>query len=270
MKKYILFLVMTSLMLPGFNAPAPAETRKTGILLSDRPSVTARSGRLPDLIVSDIQSISGCKIRITIRNIGRAGVLRTGYDPHKGAVIQMIMDGKPWGGIRLDAADPSGRLKKPGTSVSHVWFPNAANLALSPGAHSVKVVIDNNNAVAELNEKNNTKTVRLRCRGSASGKVEETPRVQITRRPTAVKQGSTIQKQGANLSMGVPAKIVSPDLVLTNFRINQGARQQQGNAFDYPFTVIIKNTGTGDVKNPYDLSFQTYSDAHQWLSLIHI
>ncbi len=55
------------------------------------------------------------------------------------------------------------KLMTSGQSVSWVWFPNAANLNLTPGTHSIKVIVDNNNAVTGSNETNNTRTERLTC-----------------------------------------------------------------------------------------------------------
>ncbi len=34
------------------------------------------------------------------------------------------------------------------------------------------------------------------------------------------------------------------------------------NVFNFPFSVLVKNIGTGDVQNVYDLSFQEYDDVH--------
>ncbi len=181
-------------------------------------SLTARlvcKKPLPDLIVSDIKLIKDCKIEITIKNIGAAGVPASGYDLHKGAGIQMYKGGKAWGGIRLGAVDRSGRLKTPGTSVKHVWFPKAANLALGAGTHSIKVIADNNNAVAELNEKNNSKTVRLVCKKPVTRKQKGMLQKEVSKLPAGVQQKETLQMQAPKLPAGA-RKIVTPDLIVTN------------------------------------------------------
>jgi len=121
--------------------------------------------RLPDLVVKDISLVEDCKIKVTIANIGAAGVPAAGYDMHNGAAIQMYRFDAPWGGIRLGAVDPDGKLKSAGGQVSWIWFPGASNLNLSPGVHSIKVVVDNNNAVMESDESNNHLTRRLNCPG---------------------------------------------------------------------------------------------------------
>lgn len=130
--------------------------------------------KLPDLIVKDLELIGDCKIKVTIANIGNAGVPDSGYDLKNGAAIQMYRFGQPWGGIRLGAIDPTKLLKTPGNSVSWVWFPAASNLNLTPGIHSIRVVADNNNAVVESDENNNSRTERLSC-GEQGGGETQTP-----------------------------------------------------------------------------------------------
>jgi hypothetical protein len=141
--------------------------------------------------------------------------------------------------------------------------------------------VDNNNAVKELNEKNNSKTVRQSCQKPGTPKGKAKPKATGSRPSAGAAQKSPLQAraqrlpgsgapsahvqgQGTKLRSGAQYLIVSPDLVLTNFTVNQGAAQQVNNAFEFPFSVRIKNIGTGDVKNAFDLSFQTYSTAHQW------
>lgn len=131
------------------------------------PKKTSQIKRLPDLVVRDIQLDKDCNIIVTIKNIGTAGAPNSGYDPATGASIQVYKGSQAWGGLRLGAFDPAGRLKKPGASVKQVWFPEAKNLDLEPGTHSIKVVVDGNNAVTEANERNNSRMERLLCRKPA-------------------------------------------------------------------------------------------------------
>jgi len=114
--------------------------------------------RLPDLIVSDISLINDGKIQVTIKNVGRGGLPDSAYHKTNGAGIQMYNGNKPWGGISLFAVDPTMKLKMPGGSVSWVWFPKAVNLNLTPGVHSIRVVVDSNNAIRESKETNNLRT----------------------------------------------------------------------------------------------------------------
>jgi hypothetical protein len=124
--------------------------------------------RRPDLIVQDLQLVKGCKIKVTIKNQG-GPLPDSAYHMTQGAAVQMYNGAQPWGGLRLGGIDTAKKLKNPGSSVSHIWFPGAANLNLTPGTHSIKVIVDNNNAVVESNEGNNTRTERLTCREGAGG-----------------------------------------------------------------------------------------------------
>jgi hypothetical protein len=127
----------------------------------------ASAARLPDLVVKNVQTVQDCNIQITLANIGRGSLPPSAYDLHHGAAIQLYKDGKAWGGIRLGGVDTGRQLARPGGTVSFLWFPNAANLKLSPGSHRIKVTVDNKNTVRESNEGNNTLQRTLRCGGSA-------------------------------------------------------------------------------------------------------
>lgn len=118
---------------------------------------------LPDLEVSSIRLIEGCRIEITITNIGTSGVPRAAYHKRRGVGVQMFKDGQPWGGLSLFGVDPSRRLRTPGASVSYVWFPGATNLMLYEGSHTIRVDVDNNRVLRESNEGNNSRTETLSC-----------------------------------------------------------------------------------------------------------
>jgi hypothetical protein len=128
--------------------------------------VTPPARRLPDLIVKDMQLTRQCKIRLTIANAGNRGVPESAYHKTKGAAIQMWEGSKAWGGIRLFAVDPGKKLKTPGGEVTFTWFPGAANLTVpkSPQPRVYSVRVDNNNAVTESDEGNNSRTERFTCR----------------------------------------------------------------------------------------------------------
>jgi len=119
--------------------------------------------RLPDLIVRDIRLQNDCKIEVYLKNIGNVGVPDAAYNLPNAVGVQMYVDGKPWGGLILSGFDPTGKLKTPGGIAKYIWFPNAPNLNLTPGMHSVKVVVDSNKFLTEQNENNNTLTKRLQC-----------------------------------------------------------------------------------------------------------
>jgi hypothetical protein len=122
--------------------------------------------RRPDLIVRDIRLDENCKILVTISNASANPVPDSAYSlsPPGSSGIQMYRNGQPWGGIVLGGFDAAKQTKPPGGSAQHPWFPNAANLKLTPGVHALKVTVDNNNAVKESNETNNTLERRVECR----------------------------------------------------------------------------------------------------------
>ena len=123
-----------------------------------RKGLSCRTGgtkKLPDLIVRDIRLIKDCKIEVTIRNIGTAGVPPSYYNLPNAVGVQMYKGTQPWGGIILKGFDPAGKLKAPGGTATHIWFPRAANLDLTPGTHSIKVIVDNGKVLTELSETNN-------------------------------------------------------------------------------------------------------------------
>jgi hypothetical protein len=124
-------------------------------------STSTPGRRMPDLVVKDIKLIKNCKIEVTIKNIGTAGVPDSYYET---VSVQMFKENQPWGGIILKGFDPTGKLKVPGGTATHTWFPLAANLNLEAGTHSIKVIADNGSVLPELNETNNTRTERLTCR----------------------------------------------------------------------------------------------------------
>ena len=142
-----------------------AQTRKK---LSCR---TSSGKRLPDLVVKDIRLIKNCKIQVTIANIGTAGVPSSYYDNPNAVAVQMYKGSQPWGGMILSMFDPAGKLKSPGGVATHVWFPLAANLNLSPGTHSIKVIVDVHKKLTELDETNNSLTRRVSCKKAVAGTI---------------------------------------------------------------------------------------------------
>ncbi len=131
-----------------------------------REKLSCRTGetrKLPDLIVKDIRLIDNCKIEVTLENIGTAGVPSSYYNLPNAVGVQMYKGTQPWGGIILKGFDPAGHLQAPGGIATHVWFPKAANLNLTPGTHSIKVIADHGGVLTELSETNNSLTKRLTC-----------------------------------------------------------------------------------------------------------
>ena len=128
-----------------------------------RATIVDGDAKKPDLVVTDLRLVKGCQIAFTIKNAGNAPLPEVAYDTTHGAAIQLRRNGQPWGGTRLFAVDPLKKLNTPGTSITHLWFPHAANLKVGPGVHLLNVVVDKNNVVAESNETNNSREKRLTC-----------------------------------------------------------------------------------------------------------
>jgi hypothetical protein len=135
-----------------------------GVLFAQKPGRKGEPvGRLPDLIVRDIELVKDCWIKVTLQNIGAGGVPASIYSGNYSAV-QMYKGNQPHGGMVLRVFDPNGLLKTPGASVSNVWFYGSPGLNLDPGTHAIKVIVDNDHAVTESNENNNSRTERLTCK----------------------------------------------------------------------------------------------------------
>ena len=124
--------------------------------------------KLPDLQVRKMWLGAGCQIYIQIINNGPGYLKPFAYDLNNGAAVQMYRKNIPWGGIRLGAIDKNKVLKNPGGTIVHKWFPGTANLQLPPGGTILKVTVDNNNAVLENNELNNTLKKKVACKAYIS------------------------------------------------------------------------------------------------------
>lgn len=120
---------------------------------------------LPDLVPTNISVNSECQIVITLKNNGSGIVPDAGFSLSApgSSGVQMYSDGAPWGGIVLGGLDPSKQLQPVGGTITHTWFPGAANLKLPPGAHVVEVVVDNNNSIVESNDANNSLKQKVSC-----------------------------------------------------------------------------------------------------------
>jgi hypothetical protein len=116
----------------------------------------------PDIIPVSLTVNSQCQLVVTLMNIGTAPIPDANFDQTgpNSVSIQMYNDGQPFGGISLGAFDLNRQLQPVGGTVTYTWFPS---LKINGGPHTVSVVADNYNSVAELNEGNNTLTRSLSC-----------------------------------------------------------------------------------------------------------
>jgi CARDB protein len=174
---------------------------------------------LPDLVPTDIslQSTSPavnspCRIILTLRNIGTGIVPDAAYveDPQSPYVV--MYKGGGGSGAVLNIIDRQKVLQPPGATFTNAWMGGAAeSLWVPPGDHTLRVEVDNTNALVESNEANNSLTKTLTC-------------------------GFVIE--------GVTTNPVLPDLVPTNISL-----EPTGPAVNSPCQIVItlKNNGPGSV-----------------------
>jgi len=134
-----------------------------------KPLIPARI-KLPDLTITNIRVIKlnkECKVEITIKNIGTAGVPDEKYgmvgDDSKASSVIVKIGSIHSVGNYLRLVDPSGKLKIPGGEVKNIWFKTDSFSTVPPGLHSITAIADNNCKISELNESNNRLTKRLKC-----------------------------------------------------------------------------------------------------------
>ena len=107
---------------------------------------------------------SPCQIIVSYRNNGPAIVPDAAYAQVATAPgLQMYADGQPWGGVILGGVDTAKALQPAGGTLTKAWFGGTANLFLAPGTHTLRMDVDNTNALAESNEANNSLTQTVTC-----------------------------------------------------------------------------------------------------------
>jgi subtilase family serine protease len=146
-----------------------AQKKSTKKIAEVKPRDLARI-KLPDLTITNIRVIKlnkECKVAITIKNIGTAGVPDEKYgmvgDDSKASSVRVEIGSIPSVGRYLRMVDPDGKLKTPGGEVKHIWFETDSFSTVPPGLHSITAIADDNSKISELNESNNRLTKRLIC-----------------------------------------------------------------------------------------------------------
>jgi hypothetical protein len=114
----------------------------------------------PDLIVNRLQILDDCTLRITIKNIGTAGVPDSAYGTTSSSVGFIVnIDGTTRLGGWLDTLDASKALKTPGAHAAWIW-----RKPLPEGSRDISVEIDHSNKLAEVDETNNLTNKTNTCR----------------------------------------------------------------------------------------------------------
>jgi len=163
--KLIIMVVCIGLCVPCLMA----QKKSAKNLPEVKPRNLARM-KLPDLTITNIKVIKlnkECKVEITIKNIGTAGVPDEKYgmvgDDSKASSVRVEIGSIPSVGRFLRKVDPNGKLKTPGGEVKHIWFKTDSFSTVPPGLHSITAIADDNSKISELNESNNRLTKRLKC-----------------------------------------------------------------------------------------------------------
>jgi len=120
--------------------------RRYSVLLLSLFGITAHVASAdvrPDLVVRDLRLNDTCQIMVTLGNAGPGAVPDAAYSlsPPGSSGIQMYRNGQPWGGIVLGGFDAAKQTKPAGGTAQHLWFPGAANLRLTPGAHTTDTLL---------------------------------------------------------------------------------------------------------------------------------
>lgn len=163
--KLVIVFICIGLCVPSLMAQKRVDKSSVKV----KPRILSKI-KLPDLKITNIRVIKlnkECKVEITIKNIGTAGVPDEKYgmvgDDSKASSVRVEIGSIPSVGRYLRKVDPDGKLKKPGGEVKHIWFKTDGFSTVPPGLHSITAIADDNSRIAELNERNNRLTKRLNC-----------------------------------------------------------------------------------------------------------
>jgi len=106
----------------------------------------------PDLKVTKIELVSGCKVRFTFKNIG--GPITSPYT----FSTQFSKNGSAWGGYSNTLIDPNGNLAQAGGTALYTRYEGVGG-----GTHTIGATIDISDQITESDENNNIKEVILNC-----------------------------------------------------------------------------------------------------------
>ncbi|MBW1997280.1 MAG: hypothetical protein JRJ29_04860 [Deltaproteobacteria bacterium] len=114
----------------------------------------------PDLAIAGIGLDANCRVQMTITNKG-PGRLAPVFWTRDIPTVRLYRNGRSWGGANLKVVDPQQNLRRVGGQAVY-----RSNLKVS-GSETIKVVINPGPRLREANTQNNTREVRLRCRGAS-------------------------------------------------------------------------------------------------------
>lgn len=117
-------------------------------------------GKLPDLVIDNIQVNRSCQVVVTVKNLGPGLVPDTVWTVHTpmSCAVYLYINGKKWGGATVWKFDPGRALQAPGGVATYT-----SKLTVN-GIAAITAVIDHTHQVTEVNEGNNKMVKRLKCR----------------------------------------------------------------------------------------------------------
>ena len=80
------------------------------------------------------------------------------FKKKSGSFLKLYKNGTEWGNLLMSGVRKISRLVNPGRMITIIWFQNNNRYKLSGGTHDIKAVIDENNLIKEVNERNNSFT----------------------------------------------------------------------------------------------------------------
>jgi hypothetical protein len=117
-------------------------------------------GRLPDLVIDNIEVNRSCQVVVTAKNLGPGLVPDTVWTVHTptSCGVYLYINGKKWGGGTIWGFDPARALQTPGGTATYTSKLKVTGIA------TITAIIDHTHQVTEANETNNKMTKRLKCR----------------------------------------------------------------------------------------------------------
>jgi len=183
----------------------------------------------PDLKIDKIYLDRNCNVIVRVKNAGKGRVPKTVWTKHypKSSSVYLKVNGKGWGGATIWKLDPRRRLQKPGGTAIY-----KSNLKVAKSAR-ITATIDHTKQVAESNERNNRKTLRLKCKKRPVAEDREASDVRTERRvrPEVSPIPGTVVKPGKIV------RLAKPDLVIDRVYLNRNCN----------VVVRVKNNGKGSI-----------------------
>jgi len=112
-----------------------------------------------DLAINKIRLSRDCKVMVEVINNGPGTVPHQVWTSKAGASLYLFRNGKKWGGASLKNIDPRRKLQRKGGKALY-----KSNLKVKRSVR-IKAIVDYGNRVKEAREANNSKEVKLKCKG---------------------------------------------------------------------------------------------------------